>query len=502
MMYKKYRLHPISAVIGFLKGLKDLFPPLLILLIANGFNFRADAKHFWEYIPVIIFIVVIIFYLISGIIEWRTFVYWFEDNELRVEYGLIVKKKRYIPFDRIQSFNYKETILHRLFGLVEVNVETAGTTSGKPEAVFTAITKEAAEIIENETKRAKTGQKPGDEPLDEAVQSNPEEEVSQPSHVIYKMAPKDLILLATTSNSIGVVIAGVAAFFSQFADIIPSDWIVEEVAAIVQFGMMFVAFLLFIAFFIAWILSVMITFVNYYDFTVVQENDRIIITRGLLERKRIIIPLNRVQGIKIIENPLRQLTRYATVVVESASWGFGKNDTNIAMFPLISKKEMYEPLRRLFPQFSLQFENGLIRPPKKSRPHFYRVYIIGLIPIIAICSYFFYPVGLLSILLPFLVFVLGLWQYKTNGYLISGNQLTLRYRIISRLTFIAEKKRIQVIQKKQNYFQKRKNIATVQATVMSGIGGATGKVAHLNESDVDTILSWFERSKENKGTAE
>jgi len=95
-----------------------------------------------------------------------------------------------------------------------------------------------------------------------------------------------------------------------------------------------------------------------------------------------------------------------------------------------------------------------------------------------------------------------LWQYKTNGYLISGNQLTLRYRIISRLTFIAEKKRIQVIQKKQNYFQKRKNIATVQATVMSGIGGATGKVAHLDESDVDAIPSWFERSKENKGTAE
>jgi len=95
-----------------------------------------------------------------------------------------------------------------------------------------------------------------------------------------------------------------------------------------------------------------------------------------------------------------------------------------------------------------------------------------------------------------------LWQYKTNGYLISGNQLTLRYRFISRVTFIAEKKRIQVIQKKQNYFQKRKNIATVQATVMSGIGGATGKVAHLDESDVDAILSWFERSKENKGTAE
>ena len=40
--------------------------------------------------------------------------YWFEDSELRVEYGLFVKKKRYIPFDRIQSLNYKEGIFHQI----------------------------------------------------------------------------------------------------------------------------------------------------------------------------------------------------------------------------------------------------------------------------------------------------------------------------------------------------------------------------------------------------
>src|SRR5690606_41127692 len=62
----------------------------------------------------------------------------------------------------------------------------------------------------------------------------------------------------------------------------------------------------------------------------------------------------------------------------------------------------------------------------------------------------------------------------------TGNQLTLRYRVISRVTFIAEKKRIQVVQSKQNYFQKRKNIASIQATVMSGITGATARVSHLD----------------------
>jgi len=492
MMYKKYKLHPVSAVINFLKGIKELLIPLFLVLIANGFHINADEANIWEYIPMLVFLAVLILYLISGIIKWLTFVYWFEENELRVEYGLFVKKKRYIPFDRIQSFNYKESIFHRLFGLVEVSVETAGSTDGRPEAVFTAITRDAANIIEKETKKAKVEQKQDDE----VAHSVSSEEALQEVRVIHKMSTKDLMLLATTSNSIGVVIAGVAALFSQIVDVIPTDWIMEELSAMIEFGIMFIAVLIFIAFFIAWILSIIITFINYYDFTVVQENDRIIITRGLLERKRFIIPIHRVQGIKIIENPLRQLIQCATVVVESASWGFGKGETNILLFPIISKSEMLNPLKQLFPHLTFELDGEFVRPPRKSKPHFYRVYILCALPMVGLCSYFFYPYGLLSISIVFLIYFLGLWQFQTNGYRIIGNQLILRYRVINCVTFIAEKKRIQVIQRKQHYFQKKKSIATVQATVMSGASGATAKVAHLNESDVDEILSWFERRKE------
>lgn len=495
MMYKKYKLHPVSAVINFIKGLKELIIPFLIIAVANGF--KIESNDFWEYIPLLIFLLVLIFYLISGFIRWWTFVYWFEENELRVEYGLFIKKKRYIPFDRIQSFNYKESIFHRIFGLVQVMVETAGSTDGKPEVVLTAITREEASQIERETKKVNIEQISENEFEDknqlEAV------EVQQDLHeIIYKISAKDLFLLATTSNSIGVVIAGVAAFISQVSEFIPYERIFEELSIFIQFGFMLVLMTIFFTFLMAWIVSIIITFINYYDFTVVQENDRIVITRGLLEKKRITIPKNRVQGIKIVENPIRQMVKYATVVVESASGGFGEHDKKIMLFPIISNQRMLEPLRQLFPHFDFEMEPDFIRPPKKAKPHFYRIDILWLLPIIGLCSYFFYPLGLFSILFVLPVLMLRLWQYKTNGFIITGNQLTLRYRVISRVTFIAEKKRIQVVQSKQNYFQKRKNIASIQATVMSGITGATARVSHLNESDVNELLSWFEKSKEMK----
>ena len=128
MYEERYKLHPISAFINFVKGLKELILPFIIIFGVNIFRDGGVSSMFnqgWQgLIPIIIGSVVLVFLLVGGIIKWKRFVYWFEDGELRIEYGLFVKKKRYIPFDRIQSLNYTEGIFHRPLGLVKVKVET------------------------------------------------------------------------------------------------------------------------------------------------------------------------------------------------------------------------------------------------------------------------------------------------------------------------------------------------------------------------------------------
>ncbi|SOC18521.1 putative membrane protein [Ureibacillus xyleni] len=496
MSNNRYKLHPVSTIINFVKGLKDLIIPFLIIFVANGFNvsFNPKEEGFWaELIPLVIMSIFTLAYLFNGVLKWWTFVYWFEEDELRVEYGFLIKKKRYIPFHRIQSFNYKEGIFHRIFGLVQVMVETAGSTDGKPEVILTAITKEAAKQIEQVTRNVK--QNNMDSLTD--VEGNvaileDENSIIQPQRTILKMNMKDLIILASTSNSIGVVLAGVAAVLSQFSEFIPYEWIFEEVSSFIKFGFVFVTLIIFAGLLVAWLISVMITFINYYNYTVIEEDERITITRGLLEKKKITIPLNRIQAIKIVENPLKQLFGYSSVVVESASAGYGEKDKKMTLFPLISKKKVYQPLQELLPAF--EWEQSLTRPPKKAKPFFYRLDFFWIVPLIGLCSYFWFPFGLLSILIIIPVIFLGLWQYKTTGFAIKGNQLTIVYRIISKVTFVVEKKRIQAIQSKQSYFQRRKNISSVQAIVMSGMTGATAKASNLNEHDAEQVLRWFEKS--------
>lgn len=182
----------------------------------------------------------------------------------------------------------------------------------------------------------------------------------------------------------------------------------------------------------------------------------------------------------------------ASIAVESAGGGFsGEADKKIILFPLIAKKEALKPLAELFPEYDFHLVEA-IQPPKKALPFFYRIDFIWLVPLIAAISYFFYPYGLLSLLLVLPIILLGRWQFKTTGYTIEGQQITIVSRMISRVTFFALKKRVQVTQGSQTYFQKRRKIGSAKIIVMSGMTGASATVRHIDQKEVEKILTWYE----------
>ena len=495
MSETRYKLHWITAILSVLKSVKDMIVPILILFFANGLNDMGTGKWYWDYLNFIIFGVLFFALLITGIIKWKRFVYWFEDDELRIEYGLFVKKKRYIPFDRIHSLDYTEGVLHRVFKLVKVRVETAGgSASLKSEAELTAITKEAADQIEiqmADAKRRKTTRVDSEEELEDATELIEEPEL-QP---VFAMGGKDLLILATTSGGIGLILSGALIFLSQFADLLPLDRMYEEVSGIIKYGLLIVAVVLFLAFIIVWGISVVMTFVSYYGFSVVVDKEDIVITRGLIEKKRATVPLNRVQSIRVVENPFRQLFGYANVVIDNAGGGLGEG-ARINLFPLVKKKDVNGPLKEIFPDLIVEEPVGKL--PSRGKRYYYRVDFFWMVPVISALVYFFFPFGLFSLLIIPLVVLWGLWQQRSAAYEIFGNQLTMRFRGFSLQTAYLMKKRVQSMAIKQNYFHRRRGVATISAAVKSGMGAFTAQVSHMEEAEADRILGWYEPSRDDK----
>lgn len=487
MSKEKFTLHPISAVINFVKVLKEMIIPLVVVIAVNGFG--GGSGGWSSYIIYIIYAVLLIGMLISGIINWKRFRYWFEDEELRIEYGLFVKKKRYIPFERIQSLNYTEGIFHRPFGLIKVKVETAGGGATKEaDAELTAISKEAAEQIKKEMNRAKNKEV---DSLDE--HSQPDELVVKQSEPLFQMSQKDLFILASTSGGVGVFFSGLAVFVSQFSELIPYQTIYNEIIMFIRFGALLIALLVFFVLLVAWIVSVGITFINFSAFTIWVEDEEIIITRGLLEKKKVTIPLSRIQGVRIVENPLRQLTGYATVIVDSAGGSLAEKDENIRLIPLIKKDKINPILVQIFPHY--EFEADFTRVPKRSRKFFYRLDFLWMVPVAACVSYFFFPFGLLSLFLFPLSFLWGTWQHKTAGYWMDDKQLVVQYRLFSRVSIWMEKKRIQAMTEHTTYFQKKTNISSIITSIKSGVSGASTTIRHVEKADAERLMTWYEPTR-------
>lgn len=502
MMYEeRYKLHPISAFLNFIKGLKELILPFVIIFGVNIFRDGGISSMFnqgWQgLIPLIVGGVILVFLLVTGIIKWKRFVYWFEDGELRIEYGLFVKKKRYIPFERIQSLNYTEGIFHRPLGLVKVKVETAGSGKiGQAEAELTAISREDADRIEKEMEKAKHQLLEKGAPVMGPVEYV--EPAKKTTKTLYHMSIRELLILATTSGGIGVVISAVLIFLSQFSEFIPYDAVYEEVVSFLRFGLLIVILTIFFVLLIAWVISVIMTIFANYQFTIQYDEDHIYISRGLLEKKKVSIPLKRVQGIKISQNPVRQLFGYATVVVESAGGTVGDKDEKIRLFPLVKNNRMLPILTELFPD--LVWTPELVKAPKRSIHFFYRMSLVWWSPVFAAVGYFFYPYGLLLLLMIPIVVVIGVWQHRTVGYALSEKQLTMQFRGLSKHRYFILKKRVQVVQITQSYFQRRKDIASIHATIKSGTMGATATTPHMEKEDATRILTWYEPSgtKETK----
>ena len=147
-MFEPKRLHPIVIVLTIGKRLKDT----IFSFIALFFIWNKGGKLLLFGAIAIAMIVIVL----TSFLSWLRYTYRLEQNELRIEYGVFVRKKRYIPFERIQSLDISEGILQRLCGMVKVKIETAGGSgTDEAEAVLAAISKEEARYIQEYIAAAK-----------------------------------------------------------------------------------------------------------------------------------------------------------------------------------------------------------------------------------------------------------------------------------------------------------------------------------------------------------
>src|SRR5690625_3729447 len=83
--------------------------------------------------------------IITSILSWLRFTYRVEENELRIEQGIFIRKKRYVPINRIHKIDFTANVVHRIFKLVNIQIDTAGT-AGAQVSLSAVITSKGEQL--------------------------------------------------------------------------------------------------------------------------------------------------------------------------------------------------------------------------------------------------------------------------------------------------------------------------------------------------------------------
>ncbi len=458
------RQHPVATLTFVFRTLRELIVPIIVIFfLGQGGN---SPLFTWWGLSLMLSVL-----LVTGIVNWLRFTWRVEEDELRIEQGLLVRRKRYVPRDRIQAIDISSGPLQRMFGLVRLNVLTAGGSS--PEAQISALSLQEARAIQEALQVETRG-------AEAAGEDTP--------WPVYRISRKRLLLAASTASSFGVALSIVGTLMAQINQVITEDQMIAFVetwagGATTEFWIFFVV----LAVLAAWLLSLFGTLLRFSGFTLTRNGRELYIRRGLFEKKQITIPYHRIQAVRVVEGILRQPFGFAMVYVENAGFGDEGGKTTV-VFPLIRKKEVERFLKEMLPEYDVELPG--VRPPARA---FLRYQIRTVVPALAAASILVWFLGWYW-LIPAMFGAAGFmaWiRYRDASAGFEGGSGFLRFRRLARTTVLFHRRRVQSLSVLANWFQRRKELCSLSVTVASGKAGAEFRVDHLEAAAGQEWLRWY-----------
>ncbi|WP_135303017.1 PH domain-containing protein [Haloarcula amylovorans] len=445
--------------------------------------------------------------------RYYRFRYDIEGDTLAVESGVFARQSREIPLGRIQNVDTKQGVVNRLLGLSVVAFETAGGSA--TEATLDAVDESEADrlrrLVQRQDRRTEERDDSAAERGDVAAAAADESatptdtdsartatRVDEPTEELFAFTWRDLLTYAVVSvrpaapalTLAGLPLGGdlVAAVFRFNLAVLGSD-AAPSLSLLETFGppRLVALVLLTLAEFLltALVVSVVLTVVEYHDFRLFREGDDLRYQRGLLRRYSGTIPLSKVQTVTIRENVLMRRFGYATLVVETAGYSGGNDQSSQGVaVPMAPRETVYELARDIEPFGDLSFE----RPPTRARRRYAIRFAIA-VGVLTVAGYavdrFLLETGYWWALLAFLALVppAAHLRWRHRGFALDDDVLATRAGFWRRTTRVAPYYRIQTVFVGRSPFQRRRHLATVTADTASTASVFGGSAAAYDVDD-------------------
>jgi putative membrane protein len=465
------RLHVLSPVF-FAGGHVRRLWPLALLVLAR--------RQLWLIAAAVVVLLAV------TTLEWYRRTYAMEAGALRLEEGVLARRLRVVPFDRIQQVELVRKPLHRLLGVATLRVETAGG-GGAAEVDLDVVALGEAWALRSSLLRAKSGAAvTGGEGAEEQPAVAPAE------RTLLRLSVGEVMLAGITGTRAAAVLA-VLGPLSQLTDWFPSvsDWLLrrfnpEAVAPTTPAAVVALALLAAVV----WLgLAAASSVVTDFGFTLARVGGDLVVRRGLLERREAVLPVARLQVVRVDESLLRRALGLASIRIQSAGRTGGADQTASRLaVPILQRSDVNRVLGELLHEAAPV--PGLLAPPPAARRWMVRRGVLRALPLtVAVAAVLWLlsrPVAALALLLPPVAVLIGLAAYRSLGHARRGGFLYARQGVAIRVTTVVPVAKAQSGSVRSSFFQRRVGLATLHVDVAGG--GATPKVMDEAEATAEDLL--------------
>ncbi|MCZ6507421.1 MAG: PH domain-containing protein [Acidobacteria bacterium] len=500
--------------------MKGLILPAILVLFAS----RNNPWARYELLGAIFIIPT----LIGALIKQRIYNYRFGDDELVVRDGILTKKERHIPYERIHNIAVVRNPIHRMLGVASARVETA--SGGAPEAVMRVLPLDAVDELRRRTlgapaPLATTALAPAAEASAGEADDKDAGEASAADDIVLELPPIELVKLGLISRRSFIVFAAAAGLLAQTGwwdfdwEDLARDlwvelpgwlvWLLESASfttrALLGAGLVLVLLGLLRGVSVAWHL------VKYHGFTLRRERGDLRTDFGLLTRVSSLIPVRRIQLVSAHASLLHRWFDRTSIDLETAgsSESGSDLDNQLVQSGVRARRQYLAPilesgrtpglLRQILPETDLDGVDWQPLPARARRRIMKGPIIVtALLTLIALTLLnakagpvaALYALWLPATVLP-LAFIRATGWLRYSAWGLTDRAVFFRSGWLDRSVSVVPLDKVQTVTLSASPFDRRRDMASVAVdTAGAGTFGHRIDIPYLDRDVADTV---FER---------
>ena len=476
--FRERRLHPLSWLFVMLTQLRHVALPLVVLLVVG----RGGWPEFGSVVAAAALAAYAFVYSLG-------FRYRLGADQLFVREGLLGRTERHVPYARIQNIVERRNPLHRLFGVTELRLESAGGT--EPEAVMNVITTaEAARIAAVLRGRVAAG---------DAAAHHAEQRIFGMSHA-------EIVRLGLLTNRGLVIVGALVALVFQFEPWEPAEYgrlvdlaqraVREWTGATQAYVPLAVGIALTAAGAVIALklLSVVMAFVTFYNFVLSRAGERISSATGLLTRSLASARRDRIQRILVRQTWLGRHAHRQRLWCEVAAGLQAVNEEDGArlrwLAPLADASTVSRIVDEVAPGLDPAAQRWLPLHPRARRRRFLRTAaLVTGVPLLSIGPLGWWGLWLWPVLLPLAWAEASGWArfaaYACDGEVIAFRAGWLRHEWA--LTWVHKAHAVRL---ERSPFDRRHGMAAVMVDTAGAASTAMRlRVPYLPEADARALVA-------------